>query len=383
MTNKPDISSQFVTRRWQKGNYVYQETTGELGVPGQVQTHSSPAANRSVSAGTGGHASHQAGKQYGAPADPRNLTLQNPNINSYTPKELQRILGEGGSFLKLEKEWTAKLRQGYRIRVRVLDVFRVGESRPYQRQAEWTETDRMNIVTQPPARIFLNSSSPQERAAQQANNPEPRPASPNPPPEPYVETEPIHLSGRLPRTSRYIDVPTVNSPMGRLLGNEGAVALLGQGLGELSMWLNHLGVTQQVEDELKTPENAATIQDCFNAGEGVLVVIRIGVFNPLPDSVPSETLWGVSLVCGASYDAALRRWVNQPKWLSTVPAGPEWSMIESYAWIAAPALPAAPGAGAPVTAPVSSPTPVVTPTKKAAPHAAPPTSRPVTIAPLR
>src|SRR5215471_14184783 len=115
MPAKKDISGRFVTTTWQSGRYFYKEVSGELGVPGQVVKHYSAKENRGVSAGTGGHASHLVGKQFGAPGDRGNLTLGNPNINTYAPKNLQEALGKGGNYHKLEEEWTAKLNNGTRI----------------------------------------------------------------------------------------------------------------------------------------------------------------------------------------------------------------------------------------------------------------------------
>jgi hypothetical protein len=324
MAEKPDISGQFVMRKWQRGNYVYQETSGELGVPGEVKTHFSRSENKAVSSGTGGHASHQVAREFGAPGTRENLTLQNPNINTYTPKEYQTALGKGGNFRVLEEYWKVKQQQGYRIRVRVLDVFRVGETRPFQRQAEWTETDSANLTAQPMKRIFGNFSSPQERS-QQNNN-----TTVDSPPAYRSETEPLVPLEPAPPT-QYINVPTVNSALGRVLGNQGAVAMLGQALGSALMWLNHRNVSKQAQEELQR-RHSQTIQESFDRGEGVLVIVRIRIFAPLPDSVPTEELISVSVVPGATREAALSQWIREPKIMEN-PAGPQWSINESYGWL--------------------------------------------------
>ena len=94
----PDISARFTFRQWTQGSYSYKEASGELGVPGKVATHRSVAAQRAMSAGTGEHAGHLIGIQFGAPGDVRNLGLQNPNMNTFAPKKLQAAFrGPGGS----------------------------------------------------------------------------------------------------------------------------------------------------------------------------------------------------------------------------------------------------------------------------------------------
>ena len=79
----PDISAQFIFRQWTQGRYSYKEASGELGVPGRVATHRIVSAQRTMSGGTGEHAGHLIGIQFGAPGDIRNLGLQNANM-SYT-----------------------------------------------------------------------------------------------------------------------------------------------------------------------------------------------------------------------------------------------------------------------------------------------------------
>jgi hypothetical protein len=81
----PDISAQFFFRQWTQGKYSYKEASGELGVPGKVATHRIVSAQRAMSGGTGEHAGHLIGIQFGAPGDIRNLGLQNPNMNTFAP----------------------------------------------------------------------------------------------------------------------------------------------------------------------------------------------------------------------------------------------------------------------------------------------------------
>lgn len=162
-----DISNRFVFRpRWRQGSFEYEELSGELGVPGQVVTHRDVNAQRVVSAGTGEHAGHRIGIQFGAPGDARNLSLQNANTNTFAPRALQDAFrGPGGSYHDLESLWVQKLRDGSRISVTVRDKYRVGESRPLSRWVQWTETTPRGEKLAPQSLDFGNFSSPQSRVA--------------------------------------------------------------------------------------------------------------------------------------------------------------------------------------------------------------------------
>jgi hypothetical protein len=162
-----DISSKFLHRpRWREGGFEYEELSGDLGVPGTVVTHRLIADQRAMSAGTGEHAGHRIGIQFGAPGDARNLSLQNPNMNTYAPKDLQVVfMGPGGSYLKLESEWTQRLRAGYKIWVSVRDKYRLGEGRPISRQVDWVETDPKGVRLPRRELTFGNFGLPQAREA--------------------------------------------------------------------------------------------------------------------------------------------------------------------------------------------------------------------------
>ncbi|HEX4808091.1 MAG TPA: DNA/RNA non-specific endonuclease [Bryobacteraceae bacterium] len=163
----PDISQRFVFRRWTQGSYSYKEASGELGVPGQVTTHRIVSAQRAVSSGTGEHAGHLIGIQFGAPGDERNLGLQNANMNTFAPTALQEAFrGPGGSYHDLESRWSARLKQGYRITVTVRDKYRTGENRPFSRAVQWSEVAPNGVPGPAQSLEFGNFSSPQSRAAQ-------------------------------------------------------------------------------------------------------------------------------------------------------------------------------------------------------------------------
>jgi len=164
----PDISAQFIFRQWTQGRYFYKEAQGELGVPGRVATHRIVAAQRLMSGGTGEHAGHLIGIQFGAPGDVRNLGLQNPNMNTFAPKSLHTAFqGHGGSYHDLESDWTRQLKAGSKIRVTVRDKYRAGENRPFSRWVQWSETRPGASVGVVHHLEFGNFSSPQERAANQ------------------------------------------------------------------------------------------------------------------------------------------------------------------------------------------------------------------------
>lgn len=164
----PDIRARFVFRAWAQGNYSYKEAAGELGVPGRVATHRLVADQRTVSKGTGEHAGHLIGIQFGAPGDLRNLGLQNPNMNTFAPKALQPAFqGPGGSYHDLESHWSEQLKAGSKIRVTVRDKYRKGENRPFTRWVQWIETKPGESTGSAQSLDFGNFSSPQQRAANQ------------------------------------------------------------------------------------------------------------------------------------------------------------------------------------------------------------------------
>jgi hypothetical protein len=163
-----DNSAQFLFRQWTQGNFSYKEASGELGVPGKVVTHRVVADQRAMSGGTGDHAGHLIGIQFGAPGDVRNLGLQNANMNTFAPKALQPAFqGSGGSYHDLESRWSEQLKQGDKIRVTVRDKYRKGENRPFSRWVQWIETKTGTSGGVSHELEFGNFSSPQQRAANQ------------------------------------------------------------------------------------------------------------------------------------------------------------------------------------------------------------------------
>jgi hypothetical protein len=155
----------FEFKEWAEGRYEYKQASGELAVPGEIQTHRDLIAQSELSRDTGEHAGHLIGIQFGAPGDIRNMSLQNPNMNTFTPSPLQKALGPGGSYYRLELEWKNLLKDGYRVSVTVCDKFNVGENRPFARSVEWHVINRQGGVEHRDRREFGNFNSPQKAHA--------------------------------------------------------------------------------------------------------------------------------------------------------------------------------------------------------------------------
>ncbi len=150
----PDISSHFRYRIFSHNGNTIKEAAGRLGVPGQVVQHRSRSAQRSVSGGTGDDAGHLIGNRFGASGGTENLSQQNWIQNQ-----------GGGTYHDLENAWDAKLQSGTGIQVRVQDVFRPGETRPFMRRTQWVEVDTTGRVSSHEL-IFANPHSARSRDRQ-------------------------------------------------------------------------------------------------------------------------------------------------------------------------------------------------------------------------
>jgi len=166
MVALPDVSSRFTFRQWKQAGFLFKEAAGELGVPGKVMTHRDVKAQRDLAGGTGDHAGHMIGVQFGAPGGLENMGLQNANMNTFAPKRLQEAFrGHGGSYHDLESEWSRKLKQGYHITVVVQDKYRSNDERPFVRWVQWVETAPNGKQNGAQTLDFGNFSSPQLREA--------------------------------------------------------------------------------------------------------------------------------------------------------------------------------------------------------------------------
>jgi hypothetical protein len=149
----PDIRNQFNSFSEVKNGKHYTTTQGELGVPGEVMTHRSKSAQSSVSAGTGDDAGHRIGSRFGAPEGVDNLAQQN------------RFMNQNGTFKQLEDSWERQLKGGSKIEVSVTDVTGAGETRPFMRKVEWTETAPDGTVKHNTL-DFANTHTPLSRSKQ-------------------------------------------------------------------------------------------------------------------------------------------------------------------------------------------------------------------------
>ncbi len=149
----PDISKRFQFRTFEKNGQIYKEASGKLGVPGTVKTHRSKSAQSSVSSGTGDDAGHLLGDRFGAPGSAENLSQQN------------WIANRQGTFRQLEDSWAEKLKSGTGVEVKVSDVTRRGEDRPFMRKVEWTET-APNGTQSKHELTFANTHTPKSRDMQ-------------------------------------------------------------------------------------------------------------------------------------------------------------------------------------------------------------------------
>lgn len=152
-TRLPDISRQFVFRKFESGKYVYHEAAGRLGVPTKVKTHRSKSSQSSISRGSGDDAGHLIGNRFGAPGGVENLSPQNWKSNRY------------GSFKQLEDNWDVLLRQGTGVELKVVDVTLKGESRPFVRKVTWTEISQGGAMTKKEM-LFMNPHTARSRNLQ-------------------------------------------------------------------------------------------------------------------------------------------------------------------------------------------------------------------------
>jgi hypothetical protein len=146
---KPDVSNQFKFGEYQTpyGSTV-KEASGELGVPGEVQTH-----EKAGSFSEGDDAGHLIGERFGAPGGSENLSPQNWRQNRF------------GTYKKLENQWASDLKNGSKVDVNVKDFTKAGETRPWKREVSWTETAPNGAKTDGNL-TFLNTHTAESRAGQ-------------------------------------------------------------------------------------------------------------------------------------------------------------------------------------------------------------------------
>ena len=120
------------------------EVSGDLIPPSKVPWRARIRAElEKISKGTREHAGHLVGKQFGGPECGENLSLQNPNMNTYSPKAIRSEFyckDGGGTYLQFENELAKMLEDDWKIHIKVQDKFRIGGQRPFVRKVEVTAT---------------------------------------------------------------------------------------------------------------------------------------------------------------------------------------------------------------------------------------------------
>ncbi|MBI3681949.1 MAG: hypothetical protein HY235_16325 [Acidobacteria bacterium] len=116
-----------------------------------------------------------------------------------------------------------------------------------------------------------------------------------------------------------------------IVGNQAAMALLGQLLSGAIQSLGDIGTRREVQRRLQTT-HAAAIQNILARGDGVLVIIAMQEWI-IPDFNGNRArgLLSVYVEGGPTQTAALASWRNTPKLLQGPPLG--WRRYEQYAWI--------------------------------------------------
>jgi hypothetical protein len=127
----PDVRGRFGFAFWSDldgGRFrTIREAWGRLGCPGVVYDERDEYAQRKLSGGTGDHAGHLIGSQFGAPGSGENLALQNAVQNA-----------GGGTWYGLEEQWADALRAGVGIEAHVRVYYAPGTARPAYRDAAFT-----------------------------------------------------------------------------------------------------------------------------------------------------------------------------------------------------------------------------------------------------
>lgn len=158
----PDVREQYKFHKPKvRGQYVYRVAEGRLGVPGRVKRHRKRGAQTKVNQEhPGDDAGHFFGDRFGPTGDVENLSAQNWEVNQK-------------SYRYMEDGWAKKLKKGYGIKAKVIDVTRVGESRPFMRRVEWIETSPTGKRGRRQVRTFSNPDSAKAREKRGWENPFP------------------------------------------------------------------------------------------------------------------------------------------------------------------------------------------------------------------
>ncbi len=161
------IGGGYISRIWSNDKWATKEVSGDLMRPSTVPWRARIRAElEKVSKGTREHAGHLVGKQFGGPECPENLSLQNPNMNTYSPKAIRNAFyckDGGGNYLQFENDMADMLDEGWSIHIKVQDKFRIGEARAAYRNVEVTGIPPGGGPKITKDFTFGNFSSPQSR----------------------------------------------------------------------------------------------------------------------------------------------------------------------------------------------------------------------------
>jgi len=128
------------------------------------------------------------------------------------------------------------------------------------------------------------------------------------------------------------EIPTTNSKIGRMMGNQAAVAMAGVMLESLMMSIGDYGIERQVKQQLQT-RFATAIGNSLSQGQGVLVIVSLQQWQQEDfNGMKARMLLSVNIEPGPTMDAALKSWRGIPRLLAGAPPG--WDVIETYSWIA-------------------------------------------------
>lgn len=128
----------------------------------------------------------------------------------------------------------------------------------------------------------------------------------------------------------YLNVPTANSPLRRVGGNQGAVALLGQKMTSVLTNLAYAAISEEIVKRKKRLEEQ--IANIRSSGQGVLIITRIKRDATGDVHGAKPTLLGVHIQAGMTHQGALERWLD-PRYNLMELASPPWVIDESYEWI--------------------------------------------------
>ncbi len=116
-----------------------------------------------------------------------------------------------------------------------------------------------------------------------------------------------------------------------IVGNQAAMALLGQLLGTAIQSIGDFGIQWRVQREVETTY-AQTIQHMLARGDGVLVIIALQEWiQPDFNGMRGRGLLSVYVQGGPTQAAALENWRGVPRLLQGPAKG--WRVFERYAWI--------------------------------------------------